>query len=635
MSFKYLKNTEVNEALNNYLEALNLKLHAETVPVTDALNRITASAVYAKNSVPHYHASAMDGIAVMASVSFGATATTPITLSPQDYIVVDTGDPLPDQADAVIMVEDVIFKSDSLADQRAGTCDVEIMSSVSPWSDVRQIGEDVCAGEMIVPKGTKVTPFVIASCMAAGINEIEVCKKPVVGIIPTGDEIVEWTSNPKAGDIIDTNSSMFAGIVTNWGCCPKIYPICKDIFDEISACVVTAARECDIVLLLAGSSAGRDDLASKVIANAGRVLYHGISIKPGKPAILGLVNGKPVIGTPGYPASGVVVLDKILKPIVEKLTMANLCMDNAIQAHISENINSSLKYEETIRVKLGRVQDKVIAAPLKRGAGVVTSLVQSDGIITIPMNSEGCQAGDLVTVHTDCSKDEIANTLLMVGSHDPLIDELANIMNAKLSSTHVGSMGAIMAAKRGLMHAGGIHLLDTVDGTYNKSYIEKFFPNGGVYLLECVSRVQGIIVAKGNPKGIKDFSDIARVHFINRQKGSGTRILNDYLCEKHGLNSQDIYGYDHEEFTHASLAAQIKSGSADAGMGIYSAAKMFDLDFIEICLEQYDFLIPDYAFELPQIQELLTTLQSVDFVNRLEQLGGYKLVSPGKVLYHF
>lgn len=393
-----------------------------------------------------------------------------------------------------------------------------------------------------------------------------------------------------------------------------------------------------MVLLLAGSSAGRDDYATTAISEVGSVCYHGISIKPGKPAILGLSKNKPILGIPGYPASGVVVLEKIVKPIIELATKNNLNRENSIQATVSRQINSSLKYEETIRVTLGNVNNKIIATPLNRGAGVVTSLVKSDGTITIDQNSEGLEAGGKINVKTGLTKEDINNILLVIGSHDPVIDELANLLHGKnskyrISSSHVGSMGAIMAAKRQEMHMGGTHLLNEDTGVYNKSYIEKYLNSKEVSLVECVYRKQGIIVAKGNPKKIKGFNDITRedIVFVNRQKGSGTRILNDYICKQNCIDPEEIYGYGHEEFTHSSLATQIYSGSADAGTGIYSAAKMYDLDFIDICEEQYDLLIPNYALELPQVKLVLEILQSKEFANKVKSLGGYRLENPGKI----
>lgn len=196
-------------------------------------------------------------------------------------------------------------------------------------------------------------------------------------------------------------------------------------------------------------------------------------------------------------------------------------------------------------------------------------------------------------------------------------------------------MGGIMSVRRRENHIAGIHLLNEADGTYNISFLKKYFPQGGIKLVECVGRTQGIMVAKGNPLGISSMKDLQKsgLRYVNRQKGSGTRILLDYLCKKENLDTTSIYGYEREEFTHTSVAAQIASGSADAGLGIYSAAMLYDLDFVPICTEQYDLLIPDYAWDTPMVQELLSILKSDAFRERLEQLGGYTLEHPGTIRY--
>lgn len=225
---------------------------------------------------------------------------------------------------------------------------------------------------------------------------------------------------------------------------------------------------------------------------------------------------------------------------------------------------------------------------------------------------------------------------------NPLLDELGDLLhkeNPKLfmGSAHVGSMGGIMAARRRENHIAGIHLLNEADGTYNEAFLEKYFPNGGVRLVECVGRTQGIITAAKNPLGIRSIQDLKRpgLRYVNRQKGSGTRILLDYLCKREGIVTDDIYGYEREEFTHTSVAAQIASGSADAGLGIYSAAKLYDLEFIPICMEQYDLLIPDYAWETPMVKQLLQTMKSAEFREKLQQMGGYEIGTPGRVRRRF
>lgn len=633
MGFEYLTNVPLDEARGEYLARLQENGFAgqtEMVSVQNAFGRITTRAVYAAICAPHYAASAMDGIAVHAKDTFGATETTPVRLTPQQYMVVDTGDPVPEDCDAVIMVEDIVRGEDE---------SVTIYAAAAPWQHIRQIGEDICAGEMILASYMEVTPAAIGAMIAGGVLEIEVIKKPVIGIIPTGDEIVAPCADPKPGDILEFNSSIFSAMVQEWGAEAKTYPIVPDRFDAIREMVAGAADECDIVLLNAGSSAGREDYSVSVIRELGDVVYHGIAIKPGKPAILGLRGAVPILGVPGYPVSGIIVIEELLKPLVAEWFHSNTAPVQLATATLTRPVVSGLKYQEFVRVRMGEVGGKLTASPLSRGAGVVSSFMKADGILEVPQGTEGYEAGEEVQVRLLSTPEKLQNTLVVIGSHDPLLDEVADMMHRAdptvfMSSSHVGSMGGIMAIRRGEAHAGGCHLLDTETGVYNLSFLKKYFPNGGIRLVRCVGRQQGLMLAKGNPLDIKEFADIAKngVRYVNRQKGSGTRVLMDYLCEQYAVNVSDIYGYEREELTHTSVAAQIANGSADAGMGIYSAAQLYDLDFLPICIEEYDLIIPDHAWETLVVQQLIATLKSPAFREKMLAMGGYTVDHPGEII---
>ena len=633
MAFEYLTNVPLEQAKKDYLALLVEQGYAprtQVIPVQQACGRVTAQPVYAHICAPHYAASAMDGVAVMARDTFGATETTPITLRPEQFTVLDTGDPIPEDKDAVIMVEDIVKNSDG---------SITIHAAAAPWQHIRQIGEDVCAGEMILPAHMEVSPAAIGAMIAGGVLEIPVICKPLVGIIPTGDEIIPPCADPRPGDIMEFNSSIFSAMLGQWGAETKTYPIVPDKFDQIKAAVAQAAAECDLVILNAGSSAGREDFSARVIGELGQVLYHGIAMKPGKPAILGCMGAKPILGVPGYPVSGIIVIEELLKPLIEYWLKAGAAPAATALATLTRPVVSGLKYQEFVRVRMGYVGDKLMASPLSRGSGVVSSFMKADGILTVPQGMEGYEAGEQVPVRLLSREDKLKNTLVVIGSHDPLLDELANLMHLEdgsvyMSSAHVGSMGGIMAVRRGEAHAAGCHLLDTETGEYNTAFIKKYFPKGGVKLLRCVGRQQGLMLQKGNPLGIEKFADIARpgLRFVNRQKGSGTRILTDYLCKKEGLAPETIYGYDREELTHTSVAAQLASGSADAGMGIYSAAQLYDLDFLPVCIEEYDLIIPDHAWDSPMVRQLVATLKSQAFREKILAMGGYTLDRPGEII---
>ena len=633
MGFEYLTNVPLEQARREYLELLEhqgFEPQTQVIPVYESCGRVTAEAVYAHICAPHYTASAMDGVAVCARDTFGATETTPVTLHPEQFTVLDTGDPVPEGRDAVIMVEDLVKNEDG---------SITIHAAAAPWQHIRQIGEDVCAGEMILPGHMTVTPAAIGAMIAGGVLELRVIRRPVVGIIPTGDEIIPPCTDPRPGDILEFNGSIFSAMVRQWGAEPVVYPIVPDDFDRIKAMVEKASDQCDMVILNAGSSAGREDFSAQVIRQLGQVLYHGIAIKPGKPAILGCRGKTAILGVPGYPVSGIIVIEQFLKPLIEHWLKTAAQPEHYAQATLTRPVVSGLKYQEFVRVRMGAVGGRLMASPLSRGSGVVSSFMKADGILEVPQGLEGYEAGEEVTLRLLSPMEKLRNTLVVIGSHDPLLDELADMLHLGdprlyMSSSHVGSMGGIMAIRRGEAQMAGCHLLDTADGTYNRSFIRKYFPKGDVKLVSCVGRQQGLMVARGNPLNICSFADISRqgIRYVNRQKGSGTRILTDYLCSREKVEPSDVYGYTREELTHTSVAAQIACGSADVGMGIYSAAKLYDLDFIPICIEEYDLIIPDHAWDSPMVQQLLTILRSDAFREKILSMGGYTVDHPGQVL---
>ena len=622
MKHNYLDNTPVSGAKQIFFDSLDgigFKYKSETVPSGAACGRILSEAVYAKICSPHYNASSMDGIAVKAENTYGASELEPVILSSGQYIEVDTGDPLPDGTDAVVMIEDV---------SEDGEGNVRLLSAVHPWQNVRQVGEDLCMGDMIAPSGTKITPSLCGAFLAGGVTEVPVVKKPVFGIIPTGDEIIAPVSDPGKGEIIEFNSSVFSAMLSEWGAESKIYDIVRDKPELISEAVSLACEENDAVLVLAGSSAGRDDYTSTVISEKGRVIIHGIAAKPGKPAVLGIIGNTPVVGLPGYPVSAIIIMEEFVRDLVDIYYRRKSAQAETVSAVLSRRVVSSLKYKEYVRVSLGKINGEFFAVPIPGGAGVITGFTKAAGILEIPQNSEGIEAGEKVTVRLIKDKKEIENSLIITGSHDPLIDEVNNFLQKKncgfsVVSSHVGSMGALSAVKNGQAHLGAIHLLDSETGLYNESYVKRFFPDGGAVIVKGVGRVQGLMVKKGNPCGIREFSDIKNHIYVNRQRGAGTRVLLDHLLSKNGISPDEINGYRNEEYTHTAVAALIAAGNADAGLGIYSAAKMYDLDFIPICNEEYDFIVNENYIDDEKVKAFFEVLHSAEFRKRLEEMGGY------------
>lgn len=629
----YLSNYEFKEALNKYLEEIgSVFLNKEIINTEESLGRVTAEAVYSKISSPFYNCSAMDGIALHSSKTIGASEKRPVILEEgKDYMVVDTGDPVLREYDCVIMVEDIVN-----IDQNK----IQIYKSAAPWQNIRPLGEDIVENQLIIPSGHAVRPVDIGAMLAGGVNTIEVYKKPLVGIIPTGTELVEPGSDLKVGDIIDFNSRVFSGQVIEYGGIPKRYGIVKDDYEVLKETLKRAVSECDIVIINAGSSAGREDFTSELIADLGTVYIHGIAIKPGKPTIMGQIDNKPVLGIPGYPVSAYFIMEKVLKKVIEGYQGLKLKEPQRVEAILSRRIMSSLKYLEFVRMKLGYVGNKVIATPLSRGAGATMSLVRADGTLEVPQNVEGIEAGTKVEINLMRDMEEIKNTIVCIGSHDPVLDILADMLHVKsnhyyLSSAHTGSMGGIMALKNEETHIAPIHLLDMESGEYNISYINRYLKDKKIALVKGVKRIQGLIVQKGNPLSLKSISDIPakNARFVNRQRGAGTRLLLDYYLRKLDISPERINGYEREEFTHLSVAAAVASGDVDCGLGVYSAADMMGLDFIPVCNEEYDFAVPVEYLELDIIKELFQVMKSSEFLKELDKLGGYDYSDICEIVY--
>jgi putative molybdopterin biosynthesis protein len=409
---------------------------------------------------------------------------------------------------------------------------------------------------------------------------------------------------------------------------------------SIKAAVEAAiAAGCESVLILGGSSAGAEDYARAVVEDLGEVLVHGVTIMPGKPAVVGVVRETPVFGIPGYPVSAIIVFEQLVRPLLAALLKQTEPPRETVTVTPTRKIASKLGLEEFVRVKLGEVGGRIVATPLPRAAGSITSITEADGIVRIPANTEGIQENAPVTAELLRPVSELRRTIVIVGSHDNTLDVLADQLKAAqtgltLSSSHVGSMGGLMAIKRGACHLAGSHLLDAEDGSYNVSYIRKFLPGRRIKLIHLVYRDNGLIVPRGNPKAIRGIEDLTRadVTFINRQAGSGTRILLDYRLRQLGIEPAAIKGYDAEEFTHMSVAVAVLSGSADAGLGIYAAAKALELDFIPVVTEKYELVVPAEHFASESIQTLLGIITSAEFKRRVEGLGGYNTHKTGELI---
>jgi putative molybdopterin biosynthesis protein len=672
----YLEDVPLDEAWGRLTAVLHSHhlfqpLQPERVPLPEARGRITAAAVWAKLSAPHYHASAMDGYTLRAADTAGASETNPIRLTLVDSPeaaerarrpaqAVNTGNPLPPWANAVVMIEQT---QDVVDESGPG---IEIRAALPPWRHVRPLGEDMVATELVLPANHKLRPVDLGALAGSGHAQVEVYRRPRVAIIPTGSELVAVetaVSHPLTpGQIIEFNSLVLAAQVEEWGGLPTRWPIVADNPEAIRAAILAAAPDHDLILLNAGSSAGSEDYAAQVITDLGQLLVHGVAVRPGHPVILGMVNRQssmvngqqempddqseipnskseiPIIGVPGYPVSAALTGELFVRPLLARWQGQPAPEAPTLSATMTRKLNSPPGDDDFVRVAVGKVGERVMATPLSRGAGVITSLVRADGLVRVPRFSEGVDAGAGVTVHLYRQPAEIERTLVAIGSHDLTLDLLAQFLaeqeaGLRLTSANVGSLGGLVALRRGEAHFGGCHLLDPETGEYNESYVRRYLPGETAVLVTLVGREQGWIVPPGNPLGLAAWQDVVEkgARFVNRQRGAGTRVLLDYELGRLGLQPEQISGYEREEYTHLAVAAAVASGTADAGLGIQAAARALELDFVPLAQERYDLVMSQETYESALMQPLLALLGDGRFRTAVAALPGYDVTHMGTI----
>lgn len=650
----YLHDIPLPEARARLEQALNAAgrwgtLGIEEIPLDEhALGRVLAGPVWAKISSPHYHASAMDGFAVRAEETAGAMPTFPVKLEygPQTTYV-DTGDPLPSWANAVIPIENVepLDPAGRPAPDLRHPSAIRIRSSLPPWNHVRSLGEDMVATQLVLPAGHTLRPVDLGAIAACGHDHLGVVRRPRVAILPTGSELMPIGQPVEAGEIIEYNSLVLAAQVKSWGGEPMRYSITPDDFESIQARVQMASAEHDLILLNAGSSAGSEDYSAEVVESLGELLVHGVAVRPGHPVILGMIRPSssdnqsliPIIGVPGYPVSAAMTGEIFVKPLLARWLGRQPEEPVTITATLTRKVTSPPGDDDYMRVAVGRVGERLLAAPLSRGAGVISSLVQADGLTVLPRGSQGMPAGAEVEVQLLCPPADLERTIFVIGSHDISLDLLAQFLSTrgrKLTSANVGSLGGLVSLQRGEAHLAGAHLLDPETGEYNLSYVHQYLPQVPVKVVALVGRQQGLMVLKGNPKKIRSLEDLIQpeVTFVNRQRGAGTRVLLDFHLDLLGIMPEDIRGYHQEEYTHLAVAAAICSGRAACGLGIAAAAQALDLEFIPLFQERYDLVIPSEHYESTLLKPLIDLLDAPSFRQAVGELPGYDTTLMGSMI---
>jgi putative molybdopterin biosynthesis protein len=609
----------------------------------------------------------MDGYAVRSEDTVGASEAAPVQLVIRSATestsriaqYVDTGDPLPAWADAVIPIENVHLVyplADPSSDRPAAIATaiataIELLAPAAPWSNVRSMGEDMVATELMLPANHTLRPVDLGAIAGCGYATVDVRRKPRVAVIPTGTELITAEDAARAGvkpgDIVEYNSIVLAAEVESWGGNATRYPIIPDDYERIKSAVLDAASKHDLVLINAGSSAGSEDFTAQIVQEVGTLLVHGVAVRPGHPVILGMVRSAisrteldiPIIGVPGYPVSAALTGEIFVEPLLAKWRGQPPLQKPALKAIITRKLLSPMGEDEWVRVTVGRVGERVIAAPLSRGAGVITSLVRADGIVRIPRFSEGVNAGDEVMVELYTAPEDIERSIVHIGSHDLTLDVLAQFMadsGRRFVSANAGSLGGLIALRRGEAHLAGSHLLDPATGEYNISYVKQYLPDTPVVLITLLRREQGLIVAAGNPKDIQSLADLARadMRYVNRQRGAGTRVLLDYRLGLLDIRPEQVRGYEREEYTHLAVAAAVQSGVADCGLGVRAAARALDLDFVPIEWERYDLVIPQAHYDTKLLKPLLDLIQGELFQQAVAELPGYDPSPMGTVAAH-
>ncbi len=581
-----------------------------SVPVQDAYGKTTAEAIISPVSIPSAHRSAVAGMAVKSRDTTGATRKNPIQVT--DYCRVNTGNVIDERFDAVIRIED----------GEEGEEGYLIRTPARPWQHIRPIGEEITATEMILPCLSRIRAEEIGALVQFGIHEIPVLDLRVA-LILTGSGITT-AGQEGAGGI-----HMAAAFLTDAGISAPISPVPAEQ-GMIRAAIKEAAIDHDLILISAGSSHEATDMIAAIIADLGSVIVRGLAIKPGKRVIVGDINSRPVIGLPGYPIACHTVLREILRPVLEWYGF-NMPEHAEITARLAGTIPSSPGTDQFVLVTVGKVRNAWIAVPLSYGPGIQMNLVRSNACLKIPADQKAGTIGREVHAVLTVPEQEAEQMVLITGSHDPSIDYLADLVRKqgiRIASAHVGSMDGLLALKRGDCHLAPMHLL-AGNGEYNIPYLQKYFPDEELVLICVGERMQGMV-----SREILGFDDITRYRFINRQQGSGTRMLLDYLLEQKRISPDQVDGYHTEVTSHLAVCQAVKSGDADLGMTVYGAALSLSLPFIEVGVERYELVTTKRLFEHdPHIRTIAEIIASRRYQEVLIHLGGYETGETGTIRY--
>jgi len=636
----------MEEALRSIRASISTEMGSEEVRLEDASGRVMAKSVFSKVDLPPFDRAEMDGYAVNSVGVEGATERDPAGLkvvgkigageaasggiSEGECIEIATGAPLPKGADSVVMVEFTEVKGDV----------ARVFRGTTPGENVASAGSDVQIGEMLLREGTEFGPREAGLLAAAGIGRVQVFRKPRVSIVSTGNELAEPGSVLGAGKIFDSNTYALAAAVKEAGGMPEIIGRAGDSADEISRLVMEGIGKSDMLLISGGTSAGTGDLVYRVLGEEcdGGVLVHGLNVKPGKPTLVATHGGKVVFGLPGYPVSALMIFDQLVRPIIGEMARCapQRSERRGIGAELSVRVNGAKGRRWFLPVHLISAGGRTKAYPVIASSGAIGTLAKADGYIVIGEEEEYVAAGERVEAFPFPGRRGV--DLVIMGSHCPGVDLILQILFEKKGITakalNVGSLAGLRAVKSGECDMAGMHVLDERDMTYNtRAVAEAGLPPSS--LVGGYKRQQGIMVAPKNPKGITGMGDALRddVSFVNRNRGSGTRILTDSIlagiAKERGIPFDEatakIRGYRWEAKTHSAVAAAVSQGRADMGVGIESLASSYGLEFIPLQEESYDFLVNPASMKKPAVVAFIGALHSQEFKAMIQRFSGYRI----------
>ncbi len=620
----------------------HLEARTETIRLESALGRVLAGDVVAAVDVTAFDRSNVDGYAVRAQDTFGAEELEPITMAvsevalaagqapppgfevePGVAVALATGGVVPRGADAVLMVEYTEPDGDR----------IRVVRPAVPGGNITFAGSDIGRGETVMRRGTRLSSRETGVLAAVGADRLEVVARPRVAVVSTGDEIVEPGLMLGAGQVYDSNQRMLLDAVIELGCEPVpcgIIPDDEPLLEQAVEGLLSGPEAVDVVLLSGGTSKGEGDLNATVVEGLAQrmpdsagIVVHGVALKPGKPVLLAVVGGVPVVVLPGFPTSAIFTFHEFVAPLLRRLSGLPPHDRSLVQATLPLRITSASGRTEYNLVDLVQGPVGLAAYPLGAGSGSVTAFGRADGFIRIPAATEYVEGGAVVDVHLLHPEVRPAD-LAAIGSHCIGFDYLLGVLAGRgyrVKMVPVGSTGGITAVGRGEADVAGIHLMDPETGEYNRPFLPP-----GVRLLSGYRRRQGLVFRSGEVAWAElDAEALAAVlregphRMVNRNPGSGTRVLIDQL-----LGGWRPEGYLHQARTHHSVAAAVEQGRADWGVTLDTVAGRAGLEFRFLLDEQYDFAVPESRWERPAVVALRELLEDPTIIAELLELGFHR-----------